>query len=286
MTTAGSSLFHHLWLQSRNLARRIPLHFPGARLAKDPEHIHQIRVSSRRLRVALALLDDLASQSDRPLLARYANAVRHLAKSLGLPRELDIALWFLSDSDSPLPSDMRSLCRPALFCILRSWMRAERGRFRRLLVPRQFDWPLHRLRDRPARRRDTISALRMVNRRLRQAEKRRRRVLLNVPSVRRLHDLRIALKKTRYAAELLLPFLNRTWNRRIKRLKSIQARLGRIHDDDVTVKLFRRACRRGRRERAISARQRGAVSAACRKIKADLIEQKEKLSHDIQDALS
>ena len=53
-----------------------------------------------------------------------------------------------------------------------------------------------------------------------------------------LHDLRISAKRLRYTLELFRPQFGKAGERQIERVKTIQERLGTLHDHDVRIDLI------------------------------------------------
>jgi triphosphatase len=66
-----------------------------ARAGEDPEGVHDVRVAVRRLRSALALLED-APDFDSNVLRRWRRRLKRLAVALGAVRDLDVQLGRLS----------------------------------------------------------------------------------------------------------------------------------------------------------------------------------------------
>jgi inorganic triphosphatase YgiF len=66
-----------------------------ARVGDDPEGVHDVRVAVRRLRSALALLED-APGFDADDLKRWRKRLKNLAAALGAVRDLDVQLGRLS----------------------------------------------------------------------------------------------------------------------------------------------------------------------------------------------
>jgi inorganic triphosphatase YgiF len=66
-----------------------------ARVGDDPEGVHDVRVAVRRLRSALALLED-APEFDADDLKRWRKRLKNLAAALGAVRDLDVQLGRLS----------------------------------------------------------------------------------------------------------------------------------------------------------------------------------------------
>jgi inorganic triphosphatase YgiF len=82
-----------------------------ARVGEDPEGVHDVRVAVRRLRSALALLED-APGFDANDLKRWRKRLKELAAALGSVRDLDVQLGRLSaylDEHSELRDGLQPL---------------------------------------------------------------------------------------------------------------------------------------------------------------------------------
>lgn len=65
---------------------------PGTRIGLDTEHLHKMRVATRRLRTALRVFDAAFTEADRKLLGR---GFRWLGRRLGAVRDLDVSVLAL-----------------------------------------------------------------------------------------------------------------------------------------------------------------------------------------------
>jgi CHAD domain-containing protein len=210
---------------------------PHAR-AGDIAGIHEARVATRRLREAL------------PLVARGARArkltrtVRRLTRALGPVRELDVALTTLEElaGEREVPRGgvralqhlirserqalhrdvVRALDRPDLDKLTRKAVAAARAHDANH-TPRRRGEParLDAARRRAARRAETLRAA-IDN-----------AAGLYLPD--RLHAVRIAVKKLRYAMEIARELSGSRATARILALKRVQDLLGRMHDLEVLI---------------------------------------------------
>ena len=73
----------------------------GARIGKDPEFLHYLRVASKRLRVALTVFEEYFPDAD---ISRYKSELKSLAPIFGKARDTDVYLEFLNDKASKLMS--------------------------------------------------------------------------------------------------------------------------------------------------------------------------------------
>lgn len=210
---------------------------PGAR-AGDVTAIHQARVATRRLREALPLV--ARGSSGR----RLARIVRRLTRALGPVRELDVALLTLAElagtrdvprggvgalqqsirqERSRLHADLRRMIdRCDLEKLSRKLLLAAQTHDESASRPRAADSkPLTAVRARTARRAERLAAS------IETA------AAIYIPD--RLHEVRIAVKKLRYAMEIVRELSGSRATVRIMTLKRAQDLLGRIHDFEVLI---------------------------------------------------
>jgi CHAD domain-containing protein len=203
------------------------------------EAIHQARVATRRLREALPLV--ARGSSGR----RLAKLVRRLTRALGPVRELDVALMTLDElrADAEAPAD--ALARLQLL------IDEERQRLR-VEMARQIE----RSRIEKVGRKALAAAARHAPGRRPGDPKRvaaaRRRAAGRAQSVRaavenagaiylpdRLHQVRISVKKLRYAMEIARDLCGSRATARLRTLKAVQDLLGRMHDLEVLIARIR-----------------------------------------------
>lgn len=177
-------------------------HDPGARLGDDPENLHRHRVAARRarasLRVARRYLDP---EWRRPL----NQALRELGEATGPVRDLDVVLEHLRAELDHL-DETEEAAKAAILDRLEHERAAARRRLLEALDGRDYRFLLSRLRV-PPRLADGVEAVPLEP--LAQREFRRLAKLVDRlgkrPGEREIHRLRIALKRARYAAELVAP---------------------------------------------------------------------------------
>ena len=210
---------------------------PAAR-AGDVSAIHQARVATRRLREAL------------PLVARgapgrkLARAVRRLTRALGPVRELDVALLTLGElaraADVPRAGVLS----------LQQVIRQERARMHRDMIRTVDRSRLDNLTEKllaHARKRDTqavrprLADPKQLTDARDRAARRAERLHASIENAAaiylpdRLHEVRIAVKKLRYAMEIVRELSGSRATVRIMTLKRAQDLLGRIHDLEVLI---------------------------------------------------
>lgn len=101
------------------------IHEPGARLGRDPEELHQLRVTARRIDATLGLF-----KSQLPAaLVRARRSTKAVLRSLGAARDLDVLLGELARYCARLPESERAAAEP-----LRARLESDRTRTRARLV--------------------------------------------------------------------------------------------------------------------------------------------------------
>ena len=223
-----------LLLQQRVTAIRRML--PGARDG-DVRAVHQARVATRRLREALPLIS--AGKSGR----RLERAARSLTGVLGTVRELDVALQMLQELT-------RSNGAPAsAIAALRTAMSNERLILQRDAAKQIDGIDMERLERKAVQvlERRAVESEHPVDRQARvlaarrRAARRAQRVEAAVDAAGamylpdRLHQVRIAVKRLRYALEIVRDLTRSRAEARIRFLKRMQDLLGRMHDLEVLV---------------------------------------------------
>jgi CHAD domain-containing protein len=216
---------------------------PGTRVGLDPEHLHKMRVTIRRLRAACSTFGACFA-ADR--LDRLAAGLKWLTGVLGPVRDLDVQLLCLLAwrrdavaSEQPgwdrLAQVLRQRRRAARIQLLKDF---DSERYRHLLelaagefaqgsaaaAASGFDKPVCKLAARSIRRRARRFAAEIENR----------------PSPcdpATVHRLRILGKKLRYTAELFTRLTDKRFSRRIRKLTSFQDEIGMFQDSIVAGRL-------------------------------------------------
>src|SRR5499427_8209281 len=96
-------------------------HEPGARLGEDPEELHQLRVTARRIDATLGLFKRQLPAA----LVRARKATKAILRSLGAARDLDVLLADLARYCARLPENERAAAEP-----LRVRLEGDRARAR------------------------------------------------------------------------------------------------------------------------------------------------------------
>ena len=195
---------------------------PSARQG-DPDSIHQARVATRRLREVLPLVQ--SGWRGRKLRRK----VRRLTRALGPVRELDVAIQTLDTFTGEAPR--------AALTHLKQVVRQERRRLFTAMARDVARVDLDKLRRRAAAaaRRSTgiDTAARAARRAVRLQSAIDSAGSIYLPD--RLHQVRIAVKKLRYALELGRSAGRSRANTYLRTLKTAQDLLGRMHDLEVLI---------------------------------------------------
>lgn len=211
--------------------RRIESHAQSAPQDSDPEHVHQIRVGLRRLRVALPLFAPYLGVGRGRRLVRVA---RRLGRELGATRDLDIAIALGETRLERLgPRSRRQLQG-----LLERWRR-ERDQIRlgglETLDGRRFA-RFHAALTELLQRDPPDSPPAMISNHAPPAIFTAYAPIgdhagLNAPpDVAALHRLRIRVKGLRYTLEFLSPGLNSGVDLILGRLVAVQDALGKMSD--------------------------------------------------------
>jgi CHAD domain-containing protein len=209
----------------------------------DVEAVHFTRVASRRLRELLPLLG-LPARATQKLSRR----LKQVTKRLGAVRELDVQSLMLDElgQDSRYPS----AALQALGAAVNARRVAVKGRLAAKLPAHKLDRLARRLK-RAVKQRESTAASQQSGtsprarawewaidaRASRRATDVRAAIELagSVYAPERLHDVRIAVKRLRYALELRAEARHRRGNRDIAALKTAQDVLGRLHDVEILI---------------------------------------------------
>jgi CHAD domain-containing protein len=212
-------------------------HDPGVRLGDDPENLHRHRVAARRARASLrAARRYVDPEWRRPL----DQALRELGEATGPVRDLDVVLGHLRAELERL-DETEEAAKAAILDRLED----ERAHARRGLLEaldgRDYRFLLARLRV-PPRLADGVESVPLES--LAQREFRRLAKLVarlgKRPDDREIHRLRIALKRARYAAELVAP-KGGGRKRFLEDARVLQELLGEHQDAVVAEQRLRRA---------------------------------------------
>ena len=232
----------------RNCLVQVVGNLDAAADGRDPEGVHQLRVGLRRLRAALSLFEDVVA-----VPGRWLDDLRRIQRAVAPARDWDVLIAGTLAASAPHLGDQEGLAR------LREAAEAERAKAyaqcRAVLADRRTTETLLRLeawvesglpvggRGRPAAPEGDEAVLdgdihRYAARALRQRRERVRKLAakLNTLDNRRLHRLRIRVKKLRYALEFFRDLRRgRVARRALDRLREFADGLGLVNDGVVVL---------------------------------------------------
>jgi CHAD domain-containing protein len=204
--------------------------------AGDHLSVHQARVASRRLREALPLL---GVRADADALDRADKRVRRITRALGPVRELDVTLLLLAELRRKKAAPARAIAR------VREAVTEERQKRRRDMLAEIKPSRLDKLRKRLVRVASPTSHPIAKGNALAEAgaQASSRAVDLRAAIERaggiyladRLHRVRVAAKKLRYALEIQRELTKSRSTTQLNRLKAQQDLLGRMHDLEILI---------------------------------------------------
>jgi CHAD domain-containing protein len=244
----------------------------GVREADDIEHVHRMRVASRRLRAALPLFADCFPEKEYRFWLRE---IKKITRALGAARDMDVQIAFLKKylksqtgqvpQDAPVKAPENPSHTGNPLGVLLTRFQKQRGALQKqvIAVLDEFEHsqvlPSLRAACTPPaepekrRKRERYAgilpvAAGRIGRRL-QVIHRYEPFVHNPDAVFEHHALRIAAKKLRYTLEAYAPLYRRDLARPIARIKRVQDLLGDIHDCDVWIEQMSLAIvrQRGRR---------------------------------------
>jgi CHAD domain-containing protein len=234
----------HLQARLERLHERLLAHDPGVRLGDDPEDLHQLRVTTRRLRALLrAARPMLVREWSEPLRAE----LKWLGGALGPARDLDVLIQHLWEEAEDLSPDERRALGRAVEVLERE--REQAGEALREAMNSERYFELIDAVERAARAPHVVSREVSLDdlagkefRKLRRATKK----LPKDPSNEELHAVRIKGKRARYAAELAEGAVGKPATKFIERAKDFQDVIGE-HQDAVFAERRLRDLRRSAR---------------------------------------
>lgn len=252
---------------------------------QDIEYVHEMRVSTRRMRAALKLLKNAFSGE----VADAKERLSIVASALGKVRDSDVFMEFLNDYAMSAPEQDE----PWLSRLIRNEARKRAQRYRELIKVmkspsvRQFQMEFHdQLLDENVQRNRltnakkkglkpvALAAPRILDRGLAKVLK--HKGPLEFREAGQLHKLRIACKRLRYAAEFVSEVYPDGLTQVVRRMTKMQDLLGDLHDSDVYMERIEqymlRSAEKGnpamiaamdRLTERLKERREGCLNAAC-----------------------
>lgn len=215
----------------------LQLNHHGAVHSDDPEYVHQMRVATRRLRAALRMFRPVVPPG---FAEQLVPPMREMMQALGQARDLDVLMAeIVAPVASALPDDPRLT---DLASAITNRLYASRANIRHVLRQPGYSQLLltaGSLLQRapfvepPSTGDEPSSLLHFADRRLRRQLKK----ILELADAARvdyppsLHELRIGIKRLRYAIEFFGPMIpGKSAAAAIKRLAGLQEELGQLND--------------------------------------------------------
>lgn len=202
--------------------------------ASAEETVHDFRVASRRLRVALLLFSPV--YRNQACLNSLRDALRNAARILGPARDLTIHVGLVQTLTSELG------LTDTLQVWLNEWRERKRLAFESLGVRLSEHWRLSERLTAFIQFPDFVSGEDLLEPYLALHVRRHAEPLLSetnveseVGDVQKMHRLRILTKRFRYVLESTEAYLPQKQKRLIKHAKKMQDILGHMHDRDVLV---------------------------------------------------
>ena len=215
----------------------LQLNHHGAVHSDDPEYVHQMRVATRRMRAALRMF--------RPVLPagfteQLVPPMRELMQALGQARDLDVLMSEIvapvasALPDEPRLTDLASAITNRLY-VARTNIRhvLRQPGYSQLLLTAGSLLQRAPFVEPPGAGDEPSSLLQFADRRLRRQLKK----ILELADAARvdyppsLHELRIGIKRLRYAIEFFGPMIpGKSGAAAIKRLAGLQEELGQLND--------------------------------------------------------
>ncbi|MEB3366021.1 CHAD domain-containing protein [Saccharopolyspora mangrovi] len=221
--------------------RALLAHEAGTRVGEDPEELHQMRVSVRRMRAML--------RSARPFLIREESEplraeLGWLGRALGPVRDLDVLLERLRSEFTGLNESERNAAERLISGLDAEYLQARGEMLAALDGDRYWNlldrlaWATRELSGRDSDVDAESQLRRLVRRQFGKLHKAVER-LPDEPADAQLHALRIDGKRVRYTAELAEPLLGAPVKRLIKATKGFQDVLGEHQDACVAEERLR-----------------------------------------------
>ncbi|HNX17181.1 MAG TPA: CHAD domain-containing protein [Methanoregula sp.] len=228
----------------------------GVRSDDDIEHIHNMRVASRRLRAALPLFSACFPEKEYRFWMRE---IKKITRALGAARDTDVRIAFLKkylkarevpvpkDTDGPAPA--QSDARNHLYGYL-SRLKKQRGALQHEVVSVIDEFEKTQVipgiraacpalagsgRKRPGRYSGLVPVAADHIGKRRAGVFRYAPFVHNPDAVFEHHAMRIAAKKLRYTMETYAPLYRNNLKKEIAGIKKLQELLGSIHDCDVWI---------------------------------------------------
>lgn len=247
----------------------------GTRSGEDIEPLHQFRVSSRRLRAALRLFGPYLPPK---LAGRLLDDLRHLTRSCGPPRDLDVHIDNATKFGETLPEEVRPTLQPLLDQFRRQG-KAARQRLVEYLDSDQYQQLKEDFQSLVGSKSTARSNAKKKPRLDRAPDPsllghivpsviwknyqtvRAYEAVMKKPAVEQLHALRIDCKRLRYAMEMVQEVLGEAGIEAITIVKNAQEHLGELHDAHIAAQLLWKFIKRRSRQTERTGRPTADITA-------------------------
>ncbi len=209
----------------------------------DIEPIHQLRVTSRRLRTGIKHFQDCLPEKKT---RAFEDQIRRLAHTLGKARDLDIQIETLNDlNDETLDENFKPGYHRLLLRLTQRRLKAQKKVTQTLSEFQQknnIQKMKKRLEEASTGSEDFYLFTPSLYERAFAAINRESEDFISYgkfvhspDNMEKLHAMRIAGKHLRYSLEIFAPIYKEALLPHIRFMKEIQSQLGRMHDNDVWV---------------------------------------------------
>jgi CHAD domain-containing protein len=201
---------------------------PAVRAAHDPEALHQLRVTGRRMVAILRMLEAASAIRSN----RLRRAVRALMRRMNAARDLDVQI---AEIGAITHSTLNGSLQPLLQRLTQRRTARQRTLLRLLDSPHcsQLIAALEGIAAAPRSWGNGPTIAQVAQRLLRKRYRKLRAAAAQVAAradVGGCHAMRLHAKKLRYTAEPLLVTYGKPMRRFLRRLRELQTLLGRIND--------------------------------------------------------
>jgi CHAD domain-containing protein len=218
---------------------RLTKHESGVLDDRDPEDLHQMRVSARRLQAALQAFGDIV---DLPKAAQLKQ-VRSLAKALGKLRDLDVQMAALQNYSEGLDEREQAIAQTLMEKLLRDRTKAFRQVHRSLTHNNNLKTAYQEWLEQPqytalAQMPLKLAIADLINPLLSAFLLHPGWLTQDLTDSSALHDLRKLCKAVRYQAEFLADCYPQPFQEWIDELKAVQEHLGVVQDGAVLLEML------------------------------------------------
>ena len=210
-------------------------HDPGARLGREPESLHQMRVATRQLRAILRTTDPL-------LVPEWAHSLRDelrwLGRLLGPARDLDVQLAYFREESTSLDARDRRPLSSFIAHLEAQRTNAQEVLLNELKSSRYLD--LVRRLQQAAHDLTTVESTLTLRDLAKQEYTKLQHAICQagrVPNSATIHEVRIKTKRARYAAELAGSTVGKPASRFINKARVVQDVLG-MHQDAIQAETY------------------------------------------------